>query len=89
VDAEFASVLREALARLPAVSRPGVIDIADVAVADGARLGDVEYEALLAGGDPDFAWSGPPDEWDSIALNYTSGTTGNPKGVVITIAAPI
>jgi fatty-acyl-CoA synthase len=82
VDAEFAGVMREALARLPAASRPGVIDIADDAVADAARVGDVEYEALLVAGDPNFAWSGPPDEWDSIALNYTSGTTGNPKGVV-------
>ena len=48
----------------------------------GERLGDLEYEDLLAKGDPDFAWRMPDDEWDAIALNYTSGTTGDPKGVV-------
>jgi fatty-acyl-CoA synthase len=48
----------------------------------GARLGSIEYEDFLAGGDPDFAWKMPDDEWDAIALNYTSGTTGDPKGVV-------
>ena len=42
----------------------------------------MDYEALLAEGDPDYAWQPPPDEWDAISLNYTSGTTGNPKGVV-------
>jgi len=46
------------------------------------RLGQIEYEELLSGGDPDFVWSLPTDEWDAICLNYTSGTTGNPKGVV-------
>ncbi len=49
---------------------------------DGERLGTIEYEDFLAGGDPDFAWQMPDDEWDAIALNYTSGTTGDPKGVV-------
>ena len=49
---------------------------------EGERIGALEYEAFLAGGDPAFAWSLPGDEWDAIALNYTSGTTGNPKGVV-------
>ena len=48
----------------------------------GELLGRVEYEKFLAGGDPEFPWSMPADEWDAIALNYTSGTTGNPKGVV-------
>ena len=48
----------------------------------GERLGAIEYEDFLAEGDPDFAWAMPPDEWDAIALNYTSGTTGDPKGVV-------
>ena len=48
----------------------------------GALLGEIDYEAFLAEGDPDYAWQPPADEWDAIALNYTSGTTGNPKGVV-------
>ena len=48
----------------------------------GKRLGDVDYEAFIAEGDPDFAWQPPADEWNAISLNYTSGTTGNPKGVV-------
>src|SRR5690606_1772162 len=45
-------------------------------------VGDIEYEAFIAQGDPEYLWSLPGDEWDAIALNYTSGTTGNPKGVV-------
>jgi fatty-acyl-CoA synthase len=49
---------------------------------DGASLGSIEYEEFIAAGDPGFDWTFPPDEWDAIALNYTSGTTGNPKGVV-------
>jgi len=48
----------------------------------GDAVGSIEYEAFLARGDEEFAWSLPPDEWDAIALNYTSGTTGNPKGVL-------
>ena len=48
----------------------------------GVHLGETDYEAFLATGDPAFARSAPQDEWDAIALNYTSGTTGNPKGVV-------
>jgi len=48
----------------------------------GELIGETDYESFIAGGDPEFAWSGPGDEWDSLALNYTSGTTGNPKGVV-------
>ncbi|MCA9679234.1 MAG: acyl-CoA synthetase [Kofleriaceae bacterium] len=48
----------------------------------GERVGQLEYEALLATGDPEHVWAGPDDEWDAICLNYTSGTTGNPKGVV-------
>jgi fatty-acyl-CoA synthase len=60
-----------------------VIDVDDPEYSGpGQRLGTIEYEAFLAGGDPDFAWEPPADEWDAISLNYTSGTTGNPKGVV-------
>jgi fatty-acyl-CoA synthase len=81
VDREFAALAREALARCS--SRPLVIDYDDPeAVAAGERLGTIDYEELVAGGDPDFAWSMPEDEWDAISLNYTSGTTGDPKGVV-------
>ena len=64
-------------------TRPLVIDVDDPQAPPGKLLGEMTYEALLAGGDPDFAWRMPEDEWDAISLNYTSGTTGNPKGVVI------
>ena len=78
-DSEFAPVIKAALAQ---VQRPiTVIDIVDPA-APGERLGGIDYEDLLAPGDPDFAWAPPADEWDAISLCYTSGTTGNPKGVV-------
>jgi len=79
-DREFAPVVGPALARL--ARKPLVIDIDDPLGARGERLGRLTYEEFLAEGDPDFAWSPPDDEWDAIALNYTSGTTGNPKGVV-------
>ncbi len=59
-----------------------VIDIEDPAVLDGQRLGTITYDDFLQTGDPDFAWQLPLDEWDAISLGYTSGTTGNPKGVV-------
>jgi fatty-acyl-CoA synthase len=59
-----------------------VIDVDDVLAPPGALLGEMDYEAFLQTGDPGFTYSLPPDEWDAIALNYTSGTTGNPKGVV-------
>jgi fatty-acyl-CoA synthase len=62
--------------------RPLVIDIDDPGFQGGKLLGEMDYEAFLIEGDADFAWSLPVDEWDAIALNYTSGTTGNPKGVV-------
>ena len=61
--------------------RPAVVDIVDPEAA-GERLGRLDYEAFLAEGDPAFAWEPPADEWDAISLCYTSGTTGNPKGVV-------
>ncbi|MDD9906108.1 MAG: acyl-CoA synthetase [Rhodospirillaceae bacterium] len=79
-DTEFAPVIQDALAQLD--SKPYVIDIADPALPGGMRLGDIEYEAFLETGDPAFDWSLPADEWDAISLCYTSGTTGNPKGVV-------
>jgi fatty-acyl-CoA synthase len=80
-DREFSGVVKEALAR--AKTKPLVIDYDDPEYAGfGERLGVLEYEDLLAQGDPDFAWRMPGDEWDAITLNYTSGTTGDPKGVV-------
>jgi len=80
-DREFSKVVKEALAR--AKAKPLVIDYDDPEFTGaGERLGTIEYEDFLAGGDPDFAWQMPADEWDAIALNYTSGTTGDPKGVV-------
>lgn len=81
VDREFAGLAREALAR--AKARPLVIAIEDALYdGPGEALGTSEYEAFIAAGDPGFAWRWPADEWEAIALNYTSGTTGNPKGVV-------
>jgi len=80
-DREYAPVMKEALAL--ATVKPVVIDYSDpVFPQDGERLGTLDYDDFVAGGDPDYAWSLPDDEWDAISLNYTSGTTGNPKGVV-------
>ena len=80
-DREFSGVMKQALAL--AKTKPLVIDYDDPEYhGPGERLGAVEYEDLLAGGDADFRWIMPGDEWDAIALNYTSGTTGDPKGVV-------
>jgi fatty-acyl-CoA synthase len=79
-DTEFAPVICEALAQLE--DKPAVIDIEDVLGPGGERLGEMDYETFLANGDPAFQERTPTDEWDAIALNYTSGTTGNPKGVV-------
>lgn len=81
VDREFAGLGKEALAH--AKAKPFVIDIDDPEY-DGARtaIGEMEYEAFLGQGDPSFNWQLPADEWQAISLNYTSGTTGNPKGVV-------
>ena len=81
-DREFSATIAAALALLAPDLRPLVIDIDDPAAAGGDLLGEIEYEAFLAGGDPGFRGSLPPDEWDAISLNYTSGTTGRPKGVV-------
>ena len=79
-DCEFSGTIARALALLD--NPPLVIDIDDDLYEGGESLGEIEYEALLQQGDPDFAWQLPADEWDAITLNYTSGTTGNPKGVV-------
>ena len=77
-DREFSPVVKESLAALP--EPIALVEIDDEV--GGASLGGTEYEAFLAEGDPTATWSGPQDEWDPIALNYTSGTTGDPKGVV-------
>ena len=86
-DTAFSDIVKPALAELGREIL--VIDIDDPLAVDeiavgggGERLGALDYEALLAEGDPEFAWSPPADEWQAISLNYTSGTTGNPKGVV-------
>lgn len=79
-DREFSKTVLPALDRL--ATKPLVIDIADAETPDAPGFGSAEYEAVLAAGDPDFAYPGPEDEWDSICLLYTSGTTGNPKGAV-------
>ena len=79
-DREFSPVIADALNRLE--KRPYVVDIDDPAAIGGECIGDTDYEGFVASGDPDFAWRPPADEWDAIALNYTSGTTGDPKGVV-------
>jgi len=81
VDREFSPVVKEALAR--AKCKPLVIDYDDPEFSGaGERLGAIEYEDFIKDGDPDFAWKMPGDEWDAVSLNYTSGTTGDPKGVV-------
>lgn len=80
-DREYSPTVKKALALL---SRPiVVIDVDDPEYSGpGERVGTLEYEAFVAAGSPDFTWRGPDDEWNAISLNYTSGTTGNPKGVV-------
>jgi fatty-acyl-CoA synthase len=79
-DREFSATIAQALKLLE--TPPLVIDIDDELYEGGELLGQTEYEQFLKEGDPEFGWSLPPDEWDAITLNYTSGTTGNPKGVV-------
>jgi fatty-acyl-CoA synthase len=86
VDREFSGVMSAALSR--ATAKPIVVEFddpnypADAPVAKGASLGGLDYETFVEEGDPRFEWRMPADEWDAISLNYTSGTTGNPKGVV-------
>ncbi len=79
-DRIFSAVVGEALAGM--ADPPRVIDIDNPGHESGPALGEVEYERWLAGADPGFAWTPPGEEWQAISLNYTSGTTGNPKGVV-------
>ena len=79
-DKEFSATIGGALKRLK--RKPVVIDVEDAEFTGGKRLGEKTYEELLAEGDPEWPWDWPADEWQAISLNYTSGTTGNPKGVV-------
>jgi fatty-acyl-CoA synthase len=81
VDPEFAGVIADAL-KLMSGPKPFVIDVDDASFPGGKRIGAIEYEAAVAQGDPNFTPKMPGDEWNAIALSYTSGTTGNPKGVV-------
>ncbi len=81
VDREFSAVMAKALASIKV--KPLVIDVDDPEYAGpGERVGSLEYEKFLDGGDARYPWRPPSDEWNAISLNYTSGTTGNPKGVV-------
>ncbi|MDT2021675.1 acyl-CoA synthetase [Methylocella sp. CPCC 101449] len=80
VDPELAPVMEQALALCKV--KPFVIDVADPAFSGGKTIGEMDYEDFIATGDPNFRWHLPDDEWNALALNYTSGTTGNPKGVV-------
>ncbi len=79
-DREFSDTIEKALKQLK--NKPLVIDVDDPAFSGGKLLGETTYEEYIAAGDPDFEWYLPADEWEAISLNYTSGTTGDPKGVV-------
>ena len=80
VDREFSKVAKAAVAMMKAPI--SIIDIDDPSYEGGELIGETTYEAFIAEGDPEHPWTFPTDEWQAIALNYTSGTTGNPKGVV-------
>ncbi|WP_343725952.1 acyl-CoA synthetase [Herbaspirillum huttiense] len=82
IDSEFAALAQQLRTQLPALKIVEVFDVLGPPPVPGERFGHLEYEALLADGDENFDWQWPADEWDAIALNYTSGTTGDPKGVV-------
>ena len=79
-DREFSATVQAALAQLD--EKPLVIDVDDPAFTGGEFIGEMEYEDFIAQGDSEFSWQLPADEWQAIALGYTSGTTGDPKGVV-------
>jgi len=79
-DREFSTVISAALEQVE--DKPLVVDIDDPLATSGELFGELTFEQLLREGDPECAWTLPTDEWDAISLNYTSGTTGNPKGVV-------
>ncbi len=79
-DTEYANTLEASIARLE--NKPVVIDVIDPTCDTGRSIGKMEYESFLQTGDPDFDWQAVDDEWRAIALGYTSGTTGDPKGVV-------
>ena len=82
VDKEFSGLAKTAI-QLMKGPKPIVVDYVDPEFpVEGERLSSIEYEQFIAGGDADFEWLWPADEWEAISLNYTSGTTGNPKGVV-------
>ena len=81
-DREFSDTIGKALNMMEPAKRPLVIDVDDPEYIGGQKLGQLDYEAFIAEGDPEFAWQNPASEWQAISLNYTSGTTGNPKGVV-------
>lgn len=81
-DKQYSHIIAPALEQMDAKTRPTVIDIDDPLCDTGALLGEKDYEAFIAEGSAEFEWQWPQDEWDAISLNYTSGTTGDPKGVV-------
>jgi len=79
-DREFSKTIAAAVAQLEV--KPLVIDVDDAEFSGGEFIGELEYEAFLEEGDANFDWQLPADEWQAISLSYTSGTTGDPKGVV-------
>ncbi len=81
LDKEFSPIIQQALGMMQG-PKPRLIDIDDSEANGGECIGEMTYEQLLETGNPDFPWALPKDEWQAIALGYTSGTTGNPKGVV-------
>merc|ERR1712224_910233 len=84
VDREYSRQVHEAVIAMPEARRPLLIDVDDPQCLErGPLIGALNYDQLLAEGDPNAAWSGPADEWDALSLCYTSGTTADPKGVLL------